>query len=140
MYQSFSPQLQGSVPLSTNSSHSSTSTSLFLTPSCSVLLKSLLFDLFCTKRRANLIKERQARRQCLHLFAGALRLLGAGGGEPQLEVPNRSRKAALKEIFTGTISLKSLIHAQNKFLSFPLFLPTNSVFHTDLVSAPYFLV
>ena len=138
LYQSFSPQLQGSVPLSTNSSHSSPSTSLFLTPSCSVLLKSLLFDLFCRRRRANLIKERQARR-CLHLFAGALKAPGVGG-EPQLEVPSRSRKAALKEIFTGTISLKSLIHAQNKLLSFPSFLPTNSVFHTDLVSASYFLV
>lgn len=77
--QSFSPKLQGRVPLSSSPSHSSPSTSLFLTPSCSALLKSLLFDLFCRKRRTNLIKERQARRQCLHLSAGALRLLGRGG-------------------------------------------------------------
>lgn len=76
--QSFSPKLQGRVPLSSSSSHSSPSTSLFLIPSCSALLKSLLFDLFCRKRRTNLIKERQARRQRLHLSAGALRLLGRG--------------------------------------------------------------
>lgn len=71
-----------------------------------------------------------------YLSAGALRLLG---GEPTGS-PIRSRKAALKEILTGTISLKSLIWAQDKLLSFPSYLPTNSVFHTDLVSTSYFLV
>ena len=139
LYQSFSPQLQGSVPLSTNSSHSSPSTSLFLTPSCSVLLKSLLFDLFCRRRRANLIKERQARRG-LHLFAGALKPPGGGGvGSPSWKSLVGAGRQLWKKYSQAQShsNLWSMLRT-NSCLFHHFYLQT--VFHTDLVSASYFLV